>query len=150
MDQDPTTPDTRMSENPNGLNPANARALVELMAGGLGDGLASGMPLHAAVRYFDRGARRPGLPPRAAALVEGMTDGSIDLTLVNLDPARSCSMVVQAGTYGEHRFVDAATGETAEPVGGSTVDVHLDPGAGARISFTLERFAARPTLALPW
>ena len=150
MDEDPTTPDTRLSENPNALNPAHAQALVELMAGGLGDGLASGMPLHACVRYFDREARRPGLPPRAAALVEGMTDGSVDLTLVNLDPGRSCSLVVQAGTYGEHRFVEAASGGATQPVGDSAVDVHLGPGAGARISFTLERFAARPTLSSPW
>ncbi len=151
MDEDPTTPDTRLSENPNSLNPANAQALVELMAGGLGDGLASGMPLHACVRYFDRGARRAGLPPQAAALVAGMTDRSVDLTLVNLHPGRACSLVVQAGTYGEHRFVDAATsGGAAQPVGASAIDVHLGPGAGARISFGLERFVARPTLGFPW
>ena len=150
MDEDPTTPDTRLSENPNSLNPAGSQALVELMAGGLGDGLASGMPLHACVRYFDRHARRPGLPPHASALVEGMTDGSVDLTLVNLHAGRSCSLVVQAGTYGEHRFVEAASGGATQPVGDSAVDVHLGPGAGARISFTLERFAARPTLSFPW
>ena len=120
------------------------------MTGGLGDGLASGMPSHAYVRYFDRDNRRPGLPPWAAALVNGMTDDSLDLTLVNLDPGRSCSIVVQAGTYREHRFVEAVSEGETHSVGDSVIDVTLSPGAGARISFTLERFATRPTLAFPW
>lgn len=150
MDQDLTTPDTRLSETPNPLNPANSSCLIELMVGGCDNGLASGMPLHSYLRYFDRTARRAGLPPNVAALVEKVSSRTVDLSLVNIDQGKPCSLVLQAGTYGEHRFIDVTINGVPRKVGASAIDIHLSPGAGRRLSLTIDRFSAKPSLAFPW
>jgi hypothetical protein len=48
MRNDPTTPDTRLSDNPNPINPATPGALVELMTGGMLP--RHGCPLHCRLR----------------------------------------------------------------------------------------------------
>ena len=59
--QDTASPDTRMSDDMNGLQPAITGALTELMLGGLPTG-REGHPLHARLRYFDPERRRAGVP----------------------------------------------------------------------------------------
>src|SRR5207248_1117535 len=49
---DPTTPDTRLADDPMAFNPASVRALVNLMLGGIYPGHVGG-PLHCRLRYFD-------------------------------------------------------------------------------------------------
>ncbi len=52
------------------------------MLGGLLPG-KNGLILHCRLRYFDPVARRVGIPPDVAALVEKMTAESVPVTLVN-------------------------------------------------------------------
>ena len=91
---DPTTPDTRLSDNPNPFNPATPGALVQQMVGGLTP--RHGCPLHARVRYFDPVAGRPGMPEGVGALVEKLEADSMTVTLVNTDPTASRDVVIQA------------------------------------------------------
>ncbi|MEG8054937.1 hypothetical protein QP185_20040 [Sphingomonas aerolata] len=35
-------------------------------------------------------------------------------------------------------------------VAGAAVTIRLEPGAGARLSLRMRRYANRPTLAFPW
>ena len=57
---DPSTSDTRLSDDMNHLNPACTEALIRTMLGGLPTGRV-GYPLHCQLRYFDLEARRAGL-----------------------------------------------------------------------------------------
>ena len=66
---DTATPDTRMSDDPNGNNPAMVGTLIQLMLGGLPT-QHHGHPLHCRVRYFDPARQRAGIPEDVAALVE--------------------------------------------------------------------------------
>ncbi|MCX6636264.1 MAG: hypothetical protein NT090_14465, partial [Acidobacteria bacterium] len=67
--EDPTTPDTRASDDPQRLNPFSEDVLVNLTLGGNGPEKAGNI-LHSRVRYFDPAKQRAGLPADVAALVE--------------------------------------------------------------------------------
>jgi len=54
---DEATADTRMSDEPNTINPAITETLTKLMLGGLPTGRVGG-PLHCRLRYFDPESRR--------------------------------------------------------------------------------------------
>jgi hypothetical protein len=56
----------------------------------------------ARVRYYDAETRRPGLPHSVAALVSSIDPQATVLELVNLDPARERTVIVQAGAFAEH------------------------------------------------
>ena len=147
---DTTTADTRLSEDPNGINPAVVWGLVQLMNGGLPT-RHLGIPWHCRVRYFDADRRRAGLPPGVASLVDGMSDTETTVQLVNLDPVEPCTLVVQAGAYAEHSIETVAIDENRPvEVGGATVNVRLAPGAGARLTLTGKRFCNQPTVSFPW
>ncbi len=75
MRRDPTTPDTRLADDPMAYNPATVGNLVHLMLGGLPP-KHQGEVLQARVRYFDPIRRRPGLPEDVAALVDSLRDDS--------------------------------------------------------------------------
>ena len=66
MRHDPTTPDTRLADDPMAYNPATVGSLVRLMLGGLPP-KHQGEVLQARMRYFDPIRRRPGLPEDVAA-----------------------------------------------------------------------------------
>jgi len=154
MRQDTTTPDTRLSDDMNRLNPATTEALTELMLGGLPTGRV-GYPLHCRLRYFDpapggAASGRAGLPEDVAALVEGMTADQVTVTLVNLSPVHERTVVVQGGAYGEHQFTAVTAGEQTVPATGAALTVRLAPGCGARLQIVMERYANPPTLAFPW
>ena len=69
MRRDPTTPDTRLADDPMAYNPATVGTLVHLMLGGLPP-KHQGEVLQARVRYFDPIRRRPACPrtwPRSSS-----------------------------------------------------------------------------------
>jgi hypothetical protein len=149
MRQDTTTPDTRLSDDMNRINPATTEALTQLMLGGLPTGRV-GYPLHCRVRYYDPARRRAGIPEDVAALVEGMTADRVTLTLVNVNQVEGRSVIVQGGAYAEHQIENVTVGTDTVAVGGPCFTVDLAPGAGRRITLHMTRYANRPTLAFPW
>ena len=149
MRRDTTTPDTRLSDNMNHINPATTEALTELMLGGLPTGRV-GFPLHCRLRYFCPQRRRAGLPEDVAALVEEMTADRVTVQLVNLNPVKERAVIVQGGAHAEHQFVRAEIDERTVPVEGSAFGVRLAPGCGGRLKIEMRRYANSPTLAFPW
>ena len=146
---DTASPDTRMSDDMNSLQPAITAALTELMLGGLPTG-REGHPLHARLRYFDPERRRAGVPEDVAALVTRMTDTETSVTLVNVNQVEARTVVVQGGAYAEHDIASASANGVMLDVDGSSFAIRLAPGAGAEIELTMTRYANRPTLAFPW
>ncbi len=149
MRRDPTTPDTRLSDDPNHLNPATTETLTRLMLGGLPTGRV-GYPLHCRLRYFDPVRQRPGIPEDVAALVERLTADEVVVTLVNLSRLHPRPVIVQGGAYAEHEIVDVRQGGVTHPIGHSHVTVLLSPGAGGQLTLRTRRYAHPPTLAFPW
>ena len=146
---DMSTPDTRLCDDMNGLNPAQTDVLTSLMLGGLEPGHC-GYPLHARVRYFDPERRRPGLPEDVAALVETLSGGEATVSLVNLDQVRGRTVIVQGGAYGEHRVTGVIVDGRTTPVNRSSFSVRLAPGCGARLMVKADRYVNQPTFAFPW
>ena len=145
---DPTTPDTRLSDNPNPFNPAIPGGLTQLMMGGLTP--RHGGPLHCRVRYFDPRAGRAGMPEGVGALVEKLEDESMVLTLVNTDPVEGKDVVVQGGAYAEHQLASVKVGGKETTVDDSSFAVELAPGAGATLEIEMKRYANGVTFAFPW
>ena len=146
---DRTTPATRLADDPMAYNPATVPTLVNLMLGGLYPGHV-GAPLHCRVRYFDPEKRRAGLPEDVAALVDQLSDKETGLTLVNVSPLENRTVVVQAGAYGEHRFMDVTMNGKSTRINGSTLTVELAPSSGARLVLSTKRYANAPTMSFPW
>ena len=148
IEEDPTTPETRLADWLLDFNPARTATLVNLMLGGHLAGRI--WTLHSRVRYFDPERRRSGLPRDVAALVEKLTGDTVTLTLVNTSPFRPRDLVVQAGAYGEHRFRSVTLDRETIPIDGPSVRLRLEPGCGSRLVFSMQRYANQPTLAAPW
>lgn len=148
VENDTTTPDTRLADYLLDFNPARTDELVKLTLGGYFAGRI--WILHSRFRYFDPERRRAGLPPDVGALVEKLAADSATLTLVNLNPIEARSVIVQAGGYGEHQFESAEVGGRSLPIGGPLVSVRLAPGSGGRVVFRMTRYRNLPTLAHPW
>jgi hypothetical protein len=149
MRQDPTTPDTRLSDDPMKYNPARVQALRELMTGGIYSGKHSSV-LHCRLRYFDPVARRAGVPEDVAALVERMSADEVTFVLVNVNQVESRELIVQAGAYAEHQFTSIAKNGESTTIDGSSFSVLLEPGSGARINAKMNRYVNQPTLRFPW
>jgi hypothetical protein len=151
MRRDPTTPQTRLSDDPMIYNPVAVGHLVQLMLGGLPPGVPLiGGPLHCRVRYFDPVRRRAGIPEDVAALVEALSADGMALRLVNTNQVEAREVVVQGGAYGEHQFLDAAIGGGTTTVDGPFFTVRLAPGAGVRLELGMQRYANQPTFTFPW
>ena len=148
MRDDPTTPDTRLSDDPMAFNPASADALLELAMGAISPG-RSGNVLAAALRYFDPHERRAGLPADTAALITRMSIDEVKVTLVNVDQLRPRTLVVQAGAYGEHQIESIGVGTQHTPIGAPTTMITLGPGCGGELTIRWKRFVNPPTLAQP-
>jgi hypothetical protein len=156
---DKTTPDTRLADTVMDFNPASVTALTQLMEGGLyiqhpawakTSPAQGGALLFCRLRYFDPERRRAGVPEDVAALVESMTDTTVTVTLINLNPTDSRQVIIQGGAYGEHQVLSVSDGKTTQPVNGRIFTVRLAPGAGSKITVMMKRFANPPTLDLPW
>jgi hypothetical protein len=149
MRSDTTTPDTRLADDPMAYNPASVQSLVELMLGGI-------MPPHNAsvlncrLRYFDPAARRAGIPPDVAALVDSLTPDSAGVTLVNVNQLEPRTVIIQAGGYAGHEFVSVTRDGQTVPLKGPHVTVWLAPGAGTRLAFQIRRHVNQPTMRFPW
>lgn len=149
MRNDLTTPDTRLADDPMKYNPCSVQALRELMMGGIYSGKMSSV-LHCRIRYFDPIARRAGIAPDVAALVQTMTADEVTFVLVNTNQVQSRTVVVQAGGYAEHQFASVAADGRVVDVNAPCFTVRLAPGAGSRFQIKMRRYANQPTLAFPW
>jgi hypothetical protein len=134
--------------------PVYFESLVQLMWGAPTHITHGGLQ-YAAVRYYDADAQRPGLPPGVAALVDRVTADQVSVTLVNAsDEPRS--VVLQAGSFREHRFdsatlVDEAGADLAsERIGSEWFEIELDAGSIARLKLAVTRFANDPSYETPW
>ena len=146
---DQTTPDTRLSDDMNRINPATTEALTQLMLGGLPTGRV-GFPLHCRLRYFDPERQRAGVPEDVAVLVESISADSVTANLINVNPVRSRSVIVQGGAYAEHQLKEVNTGDRTACVDDSAIRIHLLPGCGGRVTIKMNRYANTPSLAFPW
>ena len=146
---DNTTADTRLADYLLNFNPVETDNLVNLMIGGY---FSNGKiwTLHSRLRYFDPEKRRAGVPEDVASLVHSLSDDSVSVTLVNVNQVEARPVIVQAGAYGEHQFLEATVNGKTTPVNGAVFRVNLAPGAGARIELKQKRYANQPTLAQPW
>ncbi len=152
------------------LNPVTTESLVQLTLGGP-QFLYNGGLLATRLRHFDAQARRPGLPPDVAALVETLTADTTVLRLVNLSPGSPRQVIVQGGAYGEHVFGDAdftdmassfpgplddyaappvATGWATAHVGASQLQVNLPPSSQITLRLGTRRYHGQATARLPW
>jgi len=156
---DQTTPETRLADSVMDFNPASVAALIQLMEGGLyiqhpawakTSPAQGGALLFCRLRYFDPEQRRAGIPEDVAALIHSMTDDSVEVTLVNLNPSKARQVTVQGGAYGEHQVLSVSDGKWKQPVNDRSFTLRLAPGAGARINVAMKRFANKPTLDPPW
>ena len=74
---------------------------------------------------------------------------AVDLTLVDLDPVRPRTLVLQAGACGESRIRSITAGGTPTAVNDRAALVHLRPGTGTQLTLAIERYVEQPTLAFP-
>lgn len=155
---DMTRPDERLADWTLGINPAAAGALIQTMTGGLHiarppwsptTAPQGGVPLHCRLRYFDADRRRAGVPDDVAALVHSLGDTKTEVTLVNTG-TEPRTLIVQGGTYAEHRIDAVAWDRGKAFLRGRDLTVRLEPGCGTRLRLTMARYANRPTLAFPW
>lgn len=145
-------------------NPVLTETLLQLTTG-TPQVLYNGGLLPTRLAYFDADRGRPGLPPDVAALVHTASDERIEVELVHTGLADTRQVVVQAGSFGEHR-IDRVTHDHAAPgypgdpraytapapatetrtveVGGPRVQVALPPGHGIRLDLHLTPRAYRP------
>jgi hypothetical protein len=84
-------------------NPITTEALLQLTLGAP-QILYNGGLLVAPLRHFDAEHNRPGLPPDVAALVTGVSAEQVTITFVNTSPVEARTVLVQAGSFGEHSF----------------------------------------------
>ncbi|MCC6588960.1 MAG: hypothetical protein IT168_19845 [Bryobacterales bacterium] len=148
IENDPTSPDTRLADYVQGMNPTEHDALTKLTTGAYLPGNI--WTLHARVRYFDPARNRPGLPQDVAALVQKFDANSTTLTVVNTSPVHYRTVYVQAGAYAEHDIVSATVNGKTVPVNNSAIRVKLAPGSGGQMVLNVKRYANEATLRLPW
>jgi len=159
VDADTTSPDMRLADSALDINPASIVALTQTMEAGLylqhgswakTSPSQGGTLLFSRLRYFDPVRRRAGMPPDVAALVENWGPDHVTVTLVNLNPSQARSVIVQGGAYGEHQILSVSDGKAELAIGNASFPVRLMPGAGARLTIRMARFANDPTLSFPW
>ena len=145
---DKTTPDTRLSDDPMGLNPASVGSLIALTMGGIHPQRV-GAILSCSVRYFDPQRRRAGLPDDVAALVTRASAEELVVQLVNTSQLEERRVVLQAGGYGEHQFISVQHSERQHPVDARHLNVVLTPGAGGTLRLHIRRHVNQPSLEFP-
>ncbi len=149
MNNDPTSPDTRLADYLLQIVPPTTDHLTELMLGGY---FARGKiwVLHSRLRYFDPARRRSGIPEDVASLVHKLADDSVTVTLVNTNQTEARDVQMQAGGYGEHQFKGVKVNGKTESLDAGWLNLKLAPGAGATLEISMERYVNPPTLAQPW
>jgi hypothetical protein len=128
-------------------------ALVHLTMGGLPPVYNGGL-LKVSVRYYDAVHQRPGLPEDTAALVSSVRADGITLTLCNVHPVQSRSVIVQAGAFGEHSFTSAtcsdAGTESSLAIDGRWFEVEIGPGSMIELQIGLNRYVHQPSFVSPF
>ena len=159
IEQDPTTPDTRLADAVLGLNPALPTTLLHQVMGAIhiarpawskSSPYVGGAPLFARIRPFDPARRRTGLPEDVAVLVTGLGPRSTELEIVNLNVIEGRRLVLQGGGYGEHRVESVEVDGTRYQVDRSWFTIALEPSAHARVRLEMERYVYPPSLRFPW
>jgi hypothetical protein len=79
-----------------------------------------------------------------------MEGGITNITLVNINQLEPREVIIQTGAYGEHQCLWVSTANNKYPVDRRHFTVRLDPGAGAELAISVNRYANQPTLAFPW
>jgi hypothetical protein len=155
-------------------NPVTSEALVQLTLGAP-QPIYNGGLLHARLRYFDAEARRAGLPPDVAALVEKLESDRTVVRLVNTSATQARTLRIQAGAFGEHRFTEARfqrrTSEWPGGLGGYAgtysaesvqceeavlpltdghLQVELPPGSELCLDLATQRYVNEPSYAQPF
>jgi hypothetical protein len=149
MQKDVTSPDTRLADNAMEFNPAAVGGMVQLMWGALVPG-REGSLLSARLRYFDPVRRRAGVPDDVGALVSELRDDRTVVTLVNVSPTTPRTVIVQGGGYGEHQILSAELNGHTTQIYARDFTVRLAPGAGAKVTLSMKRYANPPTAKFPW
>ena len=151
MRGDNTTPDTRLSDDPMSINPVSngATHLIQLMGGGIYMQNLSNV-FFTRLRYFNPEERRAGVPEDVAALVNRMSDRSVQVKLVNLNVVEKRKVVIQGGGYGEHQITAVIQDGERTPVDNPSFQVLLEPGSGTTLEIEMDRFVNKPTMAFPW
>ncbi|MCJ8011798.1 hypothetical protein MUG84_08590 [Paenibacillus sp. KQZ6P-2] len=135
--------------------PVYMESLVQLTLGGPMH-ISHGGLQHARVRYFDASAKRPGLPESVAALVKDLAAASVTVELVNISLFDHRSVIIQAGTFGEHVFREASLcndeGDVIEtiPVHNKWLNVDLAPGMSVTLRISMDRYVNSPSYDMPW
>jgi hypothetical protein len=135
--------------------PVYMESLVQLTLGGPMH-ISHGGLQHSRVRYYDAEKKRPGLPESVAALVKDLKSHSVTLELVNVDLLAQRTLIIQAGTFGEHQFNEVhvlnEAGDIAETaaVNHKWLEVELPPGTGATLHLTMDRYVNLPSYDMPW
>ncbi|WP_054023570.1 hypothetical protein [Bacillus sp. FJAT-28004] len=135
--------------------PVYMESLVQLTLGGPMH-ISHGGLQHARVRYYDAEAKRPGLPESVAALVKELSAHTVTIELVNISLFEKRSIIIQAGTFGEHEFKEVhllnEEGSTIEdsPVNNKWLLVNLPAGTGATLQLNMDRYVNPPSYDMPW
>ncbi len=140
---------TLIEDNPSPPTTIYTKGLTQVTMGAP-QSIYTGGLLRATVRYFDADRTRPGLPPDVAALVDKLGADKAGLQLVNLNPGETRNLIVQAGAFAEHEFVELTHEEQTVRVKSKYFAVQLPPGTSIRLDLGMRRFAHRPTYAFPW
>jgi hypothetical protein len=102
------------------------------------------------LRYFDPERRRAGVPEDVAVLIDGWSADQVTVSFVNLNQSAFKSVIVQGGAYAEHQLLSVSDGKATTQVNAASFPLRLAPGAGARLTIRMKRFANDPTLGFPW
>ncbi|OGV61723.1 MAG: hypothetical protein A3K19_25950 [Lentisphaerae bacterium RIFOXYB12_FULL_65_16] len=157
MAHDNSDPETWDVHHWQQINPVCTEALVQLTCGGPQIIYHGGL-LHVRLRYFDRDARRPGLPPDVGALVSRLDADSTTVTLVNTSMLHERHMILQSGAFGEHEFTEVqevadggvpADGTVPVRVNARHFNVVLPPGRTLTLRLGLRRYVHAPSYAQP-
>jgi len=135
------------------INPVHTEALLQLTCGGPQIIYHGGL-LHVRLRYYDAEARRPGLPPDVGALVDRLDANTTSLTLVNTSPLKPRQLIIQAGAFGEHRFIEVSdvtnpSERRAAAVNDKWLEVALAPGGVVRLELEMARYVNQPSYEQP-
>src|SRR4030095_15391703 len=106
--------------------------------------------LRARLRYFDPVRRRAGVPADVGALVSELRDDRTIVTLVNVSQTTARTVVVQGGGDGEDQILSAEVNGKTTPINARDFTVQLAPGAGAKLTLAMRRYANPPTAKFPW
>ena len=136
------------------FNPVYFEGLAQMLTGAPMH-ISHGGLQHGKVRLFDGEKQRPGLPDDVAVVVDKISPTSIAMKVVNLSQDALRQLVIQAGSFGEHRFVTVTSTNSAgksqvQEIGGKYFAVDLEAGAGATLNFVIERYVNQPSYETPW